>query len=166
MTDYTIIVVTEEQYEQIVELASTHRADVDEARDRVLDLMFELGLDPSANGVTTGSEEGRLLYFGAPMFTTNIAHTDDYYGMFDEEDETIVYDAGEDGIAFNLDAAMEGEVEEIDEDFDLERIQVYHGDADLIFNAFDWFESPPDDPELYKELVAVVYTSFHEAIEE
>ena len=99
------------------------------------------------------------------MFVATVSHADDYYGMFDEEDEGLIYAAVEDGIATNLDAAMAGEVDPLDDDMDLERIDAYYGDADIVFAQFDWFEAAPSDVEDYKQLLSVIYMSYLEAIE-
>ncbi len=164
MSDMTIIALSQTHFDQIVELCADRRIDVDDAREALYDYFDEHRLDLNASGVA--SEEGNgLIFFGPPMFVARVAHADDYYGMFDEEDETIIYAAVEDGIAANLDAALAGEVDELDEDMDMERIDVYYGDADIVFSNFEWFEAAPSDTEDYKQLLSVVYMAYLEAID-
>jgi hypothetical protein len=164
MSDMTIITVSQTHFNQISELCAERRIDVDDARDALYDYFDEHLLDLNASGIA--SEDGLgLIFFGPPMFVARVAHADDYYGMFDEDDEVIIYAAVEDGIAGNLDAALAGEVDELEEDVDVERIDVYYGDADIVFSNFEWFEAAPSDPEDYKQLMSVVYMAYLEAID-
>ena len=164
MSDTTIIAVSQKHFDQITELCSEMRVDVDEARQALYDYFDSHELDLNASGVCC-EEEGLLLFFGPPMFSARVHHADDFYGMFDEEDENLIYAAVEDGIATNLDAAMAGEVDELDDDMDVERIDAYYGDADIVFSTFDWFEAAPADIEDYKQLLGVVYMSYLEAVD-
>lgn len=164
MSDMTIITVSQTHFNQIMELCASRRIDVDEARDALYDYFEEHQLDLNASGIANKEGSG-LVFFGPPMFVARVAHADDYYGMFDEEDETIIYAAVEDGIASNLDAALAGEVDELDEDMDTERIDVYYGDADIVLSNFEWFEAAPSDTEDYKQFMSVVYMAYLEAID-
>ncbi len=164
MSDTTILVVSEKQFESIEEICAEMRVDVSEARETLLNFFEEHDLNPEVSGVFS-EEQNKLIYFGPPMFVATVSHADDYYGMFDEEDEGLIYAAVEDGIATNLDAAMAGEVDPLDDDMDLERIDAYYGDADIVFAQFDWFEAAPSDVEDYKQLLSVIYMSYLEAIE-
>ena len=164
MSDTTIIAIPTHHFEEIAELCAQMRIDVEEAREALYDYFEAHRLDLNASGATN-QEGDKLLFFGPPMFAATVAHADDYYGMFDEEDETLIYAAVEDGIATNLDAALAGEVDPIDRDMDLERVGAYYGDADIVFSMFEWFEAAPSDREDFKQLLSTVYIAYLEAVD-
>ena len=170
MSDITFIAISRSHFERIVDGCSERRIDPDDARDFAAEYLDEHDLDTNASGIVYhGPESDEVFFFGSSatpnMFSARASQADDFYGMFDEGDETIIYSAVEDGIAFTLEAAMEGEVEELDDDFDFERIEVYHGDEDVVLTNFDWFEPPPKDVEHYKQLLTTIYTAYLEASE-